>query len=369
MRRRKSSCPNIEPRRTSATPNRSSMKLDLYIEDDELQTTPLRRNSPSPTSVYHDHHHHNNQNNNRRRSSTTNNIEDTAEEVLCLRLLSTRTRYRFGGLRVNLISPVFNMNKLFNVEFDQDSQISLIKSQQSSFDQQQQQHQQTPDMESFFRNNNDLQQPKSTREGRCATIVIEPESEEQKDEITRQLPLLTADLTLLEETSNPINSSNSKTNDNNNYVKNTNNDNNQHHQTARSLTRIPEPESNEQSSIRRYAKRHQSTSSINHNNQNNNNNDNIKFESVKVYTKVEPTDPNLINLDTKIDSFNYHYQPQQQTSPSKKKNQQKDKEKSSSSTTTTTTKKIKDMRRHTHFYCHIPTSLTLSSSTSSSCQK
>ena len=196
MRRRKSSCPNIEPRRTSATPNRSSMKLDLYIEDDELQTTPLRRNSPSPTSVYHDHHHHNNQNNNRRRSSTTNNIEDTAEEVLCLRLLSTRTRYRFGGLRVNLISPVFNMNKLFNVEFDQDSQISLIKSQQSSFDQQQQQ--QTPDMESFFRNNNDLQQPKSTREGRCATIVIEPESEEQKDEITRQLPLLTADLTLLE---------------------------------------------------------------------------------------------------------------------------------------------------------------------------
>ncbi|OTF77204.1 hypothetical protein BLA29_007362 [Euroglyphus maynei] len=113
MRRRKSSCPNIEPRRTSTTPN-----------------------------------------------------------------------------RMNLISPVFNMDKLFNVEFDQDSQISLIKSQQSSFDQQQ-----SPDI-AFFRN--DIQQPKSTRDGRCATIVIEPESEEQKDEITRQLPLLTADLTLLE---------------------------------------------------------------------------------------------------------------------------------------------------------------------------
>ncbi|XP_046919853.2 uncharacterized protein LOC124499892 [Dermatophagoides farinae] len=340
MRRRKSSCPNIEPRRTSATPNRSSMKLDLYIEDDELLPAPVRRNSPSPTSVYD--HHHNNQNNRRRSSSSTNNIEDTAEEVLCLRLLSTRTRYRFGGLRVNLISPVFNMDKLFNVEFDQDSQIALIKSQQTSFDQQQQ----SPDM-SFFYNNIDAQ-PKSSG-GKCATIVIEPESEEQKDEITRQLPLLTADLTLLEDTCKTSTiDHNTNNNHNNNHGKN-------HHQTARSLTRIPEPESTEQSSIRRYAKRHQSTSSINHNN----NNDDIKFESVKVYTKVEPPDPNLINLELKNDSFLHLHQQQQQqqqqqTSPSKKKNDKKDKG----------SKKIKDMRRHTHFYCHIPTSLTSSSSSS-----
>lgn len=176
MRRRKSSCPNIEPRRTSTTPNRNSVKLDLFIEDNEIHqnASTLRRNSPSPTTI----------NDHRRRSST--NIEDTAEEVLCLRLLSTRTRYRFGGLRINLISPVFNVDKLFNVEFDQDSQISLIKSQQSNIEQ--------TDNDSFFKN----AEFRPFKEGKCATIVIEPESEDQKDEITKQLPLLTAELTLME---------------------------------------------------------------------------------------------------------------------------------------------------------------------------
>ncbi|KAI7685419.1 hypothetical protein SSS_00847 [Sarcoptes scabiei] len=210
MRRRKSSCPNIEPRRLSQTPNRNTVKLDLYIDDEELYTLPGRRNSPSPT-MFENH---------RRRSSSSKdnqsasaNIEETAEEVLCLRLLSNRTRYRFGGLRINLISPVFNVDKLFNVEFDQDSQIALIKSQQSSFDQ--------LDQTYFFKE----PPPRDVnQEGKCATIVIEPESEDQKDEISRQLPLMTAELTLLEADPNKSNTSNRS------------------HVSARSLTRIHEPD-------------------------------------------------------------------------------------------------------------------------------
>ncbi|KAF7489788.1 hypothetical protein SSS_00847 [Sarcoptes scabiei] len=385
MRRRKSSCPNIEPRRLSQTPNRNTVKLDLYIDDEELYTLPGRRNSPSPT-MFENH---------RRRSSSSKdnqsasaNIEETAEEVLCLRLLSNRTRYRFGGLRINLISPVFNVDKLFNVEFDQDSQIALIKSQQSSFDQ--------LDQTYFFKE----PPPRDVnQEGKCATIVIEPESEDQKDEISRQLPLMTAELTLLEADPNKSNTSNRS------------------HVSARSLTRIHEPDleknfndilnssslvdsgeggdggviiSTEQQSNQYHSTNpFRSNRNNNNNNSNNNNNNNhhnyndnggrsnhndnyyhyshgnhnqnarkddIKFESVKVYAQVEPPDPELIetisneskelfggggggmNKDLKV------------TQEIKGKQRQQPSKSFCSTLASSSASAIKDLRRHTHFY-------------------
>lgn len=138
IRRRKSSCPDIEHRRSSlanSSNGRNGVKLDLYIDDDELYTNGTvtggtRHRTPSPTNLSH------HSSPDCKTANTNANIEDLAEEVLCLRLLSTRTRYRFGGLQIQLVSPVFHVGKLFTVEFDQDSQVSLIKSQQSNLDQQ-----------------------------------------------------------------------------------------------------------------------------------------------------------------------------------------------------------------------------------------
>lgn len=187
MRRRKSSCPDIEHRRTSlaaSSTGRNGVKLDLYIEDDELYTNGAmagaagRHRTPSPTNLSH----HSSPD---RRTPSATNIEELAEEVLCLRLLSTRTRYRFGGLQIHIISPVFNVDKLFNVEFDQESQVSLIKSQQSNLDQ------------SGKSSSLGSLDPKLNG-AKAATIVISPDQEDDPNGHNGNLSSLSADLTLFE---------------------------------------------------------------------------------------------------------------------------------------------------------------------------
>ena len=184
MRRRKSSCSDIEHRRTSlaaSSTSRNGVKLDLYIEDDELYTNSTggnRHRSPSPTNLSR-----HSSSPDRRTSSSAANIEELAEEVLCLRLLSTKTRYRFGGLQIHIISPVFNMDKLFNVEFDQESQVSLIKSQQSNLDQ--------PGKSASLGSLDYKQNGAKT-----ATIVISPDDEDPKG--NGNISSLSTELTLFE---------------------------------------------------------------------------------------------------------------------------------------------------------------------------
>lgn len=184
MRRRKSSCPDsIDHRHNSLSPNsRTGVKLDLYIEDDELYANSVNKHrSPSPTLAA------SSSSPDRRRKSSSSNIEDIAEEVLCLRLLSTRTRYRFGGLQVHIISPVFNVDKLFNVEFDQESQVSLIKSQQSNLDQ-------SANSCSIASLDHKLNGAKT------ATIVISPDNDDDDNNsgFNEHVSSLSADLTLYE---------------------------------------------------------------------------------------------------------------------------------------------------------------------------
>jgi hypothetical protein len=120
------------------------VKLDLYIDDDEvLQTT----------------------------------NDENADEVLCLRILSSKTKYRFGGLKVHISSPVFNIGKIFNVEFDEDSEVALIRSQKDS--------------EVVNTQDN------SPCTSKAATIVISPDREDPE---LHKSPTVSADLTLIEAT-------------------------------------------------------------------------------------------------------------------------------------------------------------------------
>lgn len=129
---------------------------------------------------------------------------------------------------------------------------------------------------------------------------------------------------------------------------------NKSHVSARSLTRIPEPEY-ESSLIQRFGKRHQSTSSINNNhyvNYHHMDNDNVKFESVKVYTQMEPPDPGLlesINLEAK-DLLGTRIYNGNNNGTSSTTN--------INSTTLGPPSRITEMRRHTHYCCHIPSSMT-----------
>lgn len=177
LRRRKSSCPDTTEhhnRRSSSAAsgsnNRNGVKLDLYIEDDDIFAPGYnRRKSPTPSNRSSPDY----------RYSATN-IEEMAEEVLCLRLLSVRTRYRFGGLKIHILSPVFSIDKLFNVEFDQDSQVSLIKSQQCTG---QEAPTQTPPNDG----------------SKMATIVISPDIDDYDcANGTSKHPTVKADLTLFE---------------------------------------------------------------------------------------------------------------------------------------------------------------------------
>lgn len=180
LRRRKSSCPDTSEhhnRRSSSAAsagvgggnNRNGVKLDLYIEDDDIFAPghSNRRKSPTPSNRSSPDYRY-----------TATNIEEMAEEVLCLRLLSIRTRYRFGGLKIHIISPVFSIDKLFNVEFDQDSQVSLIKSQQCS--------------------GAEAPQTPPNDGSKMATIVISPDMDDFDGGGNAKLPTVNADLTLYE---------------------------------------------------------------------------------------------------------------------------------------------------------------------------
>lgn len=294
MRRRKSSCPDIDHRRTSlATPSgKNGVKLDLYIEDDELYTgSGMRHRTPSPTANLS---HHSSPD---RRTSSLN-IEDLAEEVLCLRLLSTRTRYRFGGLQIHIISPVFNVDKLFNVEFDQDSQVSLIKSQQSNGEQLIDHNESSNGMISI--------DPKMNG-GKSATIVISPDFDETDTKCSNgNGPSFSADLTLYEEHGGCSPKKQFH------VIANTLNEANECEvrKTSIPVTSSPITSVDESTSV--------------------------KFDNVKVYANIDRTSLiESIDLETK------------QNIKGNKGGKSK----------------IGSLRRHTHYYCYIPS--TLSQSTSS----
>lgn len=49
-------------------------------------------------------------------------------EALCLRILSSKTRFRFGGLQITVRSPAFEVGKIFNVCLDENNSIVSIDS-------------------------------------------------------------------------------------------------------------------------------------------------------------------------------------------------------------------------------------------------
>ncbi|XP_054167953.1 uncharacterized protein LOC128965310 [Oppia nitens] len=125
--------------------DKKCVKLDLYIDEEE---------------TLHQSH------------------DESADEVLCLRILSSQAKYRFGGLKVHIESPVFNVGKIFNVEFDEDSEVALIKSQKDAL------------------GNDTIFAGKTTpTTSKAATIVVSPDRDDP--ELTT-CPRVSADLTLIE---------------------------------------------------------------------------------------------------------------------------------------------------------------------------
>ncbi|CAG2178115.1 unnamed protein product [Oppiella nova] len=131
--------------------DKKCVKLDLYIDDEEVL-------------------HQSN--------------DESADEVLCLRILSSQTKYRFGGLKVHIESPVFNIGKIFNVEFDEDSEVALIKSQK----------------EALHGPGDPPTEHNTPTTSKAATIVISPDREELA---LTKCPTVSADLTLVEATDTP----------------------------------------------------------------------------------------------------------------------------------------------------------------------
>lgn len=111
--------------------------------------------------------------------------EESADEVLCLRILSSKTKYRFGGLKVHIESPVFDIGKIFNVEFDEDSEVALIKSQKDALP-----HPVLPHVEQHT--------PTSSK---TATIVISPDRDDLE---LNNSAKVSADLTLVEINDNVV---------------------------------------------------------------------------------------------------------------------------------------------------------------------
>ena len=54
--------------------------------------------------------------------------ESTAREVVCLRILSSKTRFRFGGLEITVKSPAFEVGKTFSVSLDEQNRLAGIES-------------------------------------------------------------------------------------------------------------------------------------------------------------------------------------------------------------------------------------------------
>ena len=129
------------------------VKLDLYIDDEEVL-------------------HQSN--------------DESADEVLCLRILSSKAKYRFGGMKVHIESPVFDIGKIFNVEFDEDSEVALIKSQKDSLP------------GTAPHNTEHHNTPTSSK---AATIVISPDRE---DLALNNASTVSADLTLIEINDNKV---------------------------------------------------------------------------------------------------------------------------------------------------------------------
>lgn len=163
------------------TCERKCIKLDLHIDEEEE----LRQGN-------HEH----------------------ADEVLCLRILSTKTKYRFGGLKIHVRSPVFDVAKIFNVEFDEESEVSLIRGQsQSNFNElnpqendKQSENKDSESKNSESQNHLTPQTPQTSQasqsqiwdshpQAKTATIVISPDRE---DVTLFNGPTLNMDLTLYE---------------------------------------------------------------------------------------------------------------------------------------------------------------------------
>src|SRR5687768_7512690 len=53
---------------------------------------------------------------------------ETASEVICLRILSNRTRFRFGGMEITVKSPAFEIGKTFSVSLDENNRLAGIES-------------------------------------------------------------------------------------------------------------------------------------------------------------------------------------------------------------------------------------------------
>lgn len=54
--------------------------------------------------------------------------DSAAKEVLCLRILSPKTRFRFGGLEISVKSPAFEVGKTFTVSLDEHNRLAGIDS-------------------------------------------------------------------------------------------------------------------------------------------------------------------------------------------------------------------------------------------------
>lgn len=56
-------------------------------------------------------------------------------EVLVLRILSTKTRFKFGGLELSVKSPAFEVGKTFSVSLDENNKLAGIDTVSETFDQ------------------------------------------------------------------------------------------------------------------------------------------------------------------------------------------------------------------------------------------
>jgi len=53
--------------------------------------------------------------------------ESTATEVICLRILSNRTKFRFNGMEITVKSPAFEVGKTFAVNLDEENRLAGIE--------------------------------------------------------------------------------------------------------------------------------------------------------------------------------------------------------------------------------------------------
>ena len=59
--------------------------------------------------------------------------ESTATEVICLRILSNKTKFKFNGMEITVKSPAFEVGKTFAVNLDQNNRLAGIETFQESY--------------------------------------------------------------------------------------------------------------------------------------------------------------------------------------------------------------------------------------------